>query len=472
MNDRNPSRLPLDARTALNRRKLLAGISAFTGALTSGIWKASTAFGADTKVPAPMHFIGVFSANGTIPYAFFPDSNAVDSSLVLKDILKPLEKYNSKLIVLRGLDYLSTVENNIGDLDKGVNASKPGGPHMKGPAAFLTGGSLNPGPFEGSGGPAGWGDRISLDQLLAQRLGQNNRFSSLEFGVRVIGQEPLTCISYSGSDKPNRPVQDPWEMYKRIFGDGSKSTEELARQIGKRKSVIDLLKGEIASLNNRLSADDKIRLEAHLTGIRSIENQLTASANQCKAPTMPTPYRADDPNRFADVARLQTDLMILAHTCGFSNVTTFMWANADSWQTYPWLGIPDEHHALSHTSLDNKEECDKLIKINAWHSEQIAYLFDRLSESLAQDGSSVLDNTLMLWGNELGQGNTHTFQNIPFVIGGGCGGYFKMGRYLNLPNQPHNNLLVSCANAMGLKDVTTFGIPGLCTGPVKNLVPT
>lgn len=468
---KKPSEMIIDPRTALNRRKLLSGVGAFTATLTSGIWKSSTAFGADSKAASPMHFLGIFSANGTIPAAFFPDSTAAEAPLVVKEILKPLEKYTSKMLVFNGIQYRSTVEDKLYDFkdDRSIWEVKPGGPHMKGPAAFLTGGSLLPGPFEGSGGPAGWGDRISLDQYLGQRLGQNSRFPTLEFGVRVIGQEPLTCISYSGPNQPNRPIQDPWAMYSRLFGDGAKSATELQRQIAERKSIIDLLKNDLSSLNSRLSAADKIRLDAHLTGIRSIEKQLSATAGQCKAPDMPAKYQVDDPNRFADVGRLQTDLMILAHTCGFTQISTFMWANSDSWQTYPWLGIPDEHHALSHASFDNKEECDKLIKINTWHAEQVCYLLDKLSESVGQNGTSVFDNTVLLWGNEFGAGNSHTYKDVPFVIAGGCGGYFKMGRSIKLNAEPHNNVLVSCANAMGLKDVNSFGIPGVCTGPTKNL---
>ena len=113
---------------------------------------------------------------------------------------------------------------------------------------------------------------------------------------------------------------------------------------------------------------------------------------------------------------------------------------------------------------------EKLVKINRWHSEQVNYVLDQLALAKEVDGSSMLDSTLLLWGNELGVGNTHTYRDIPWVLAGGAGGYYKMGRYIKYADLPHNNLLVSVCNAMGLEDVTTFGIPGVCTGALPGLV--
>jgi hypothetical protein len=161
--------------------------------------------------------------------------------------------------------------------------------------------------------------------------------------------------------------------------------------------------------------------------------------------------------------------MLLAHLCGMTNVSTFMWANADSWQYYPFIGVNEEHHELSHAGDDDTAANEKLVKINQWHSEQLAYVLERLEEAKEVDGSSLLDHSVVLWGNELGAGNTHTYMNIPWVLAGGAGGYFKTGRALSFPDLPHNNLLVSICNAMGFDDVTTFGIPGVCTGALPNL---
>jgi Protein of unknown function (DUF1552) len=456
---------PVDHRTKVSRRRLLGGLGALTVALTSPIWRAATVFGKDAAAPAAKRFIGIFSANGTIASEFFPAPANNAASLKLPKILAPLEAHKAKLLVLKGVDMNSTVEDELGV----AGALKPGGPHMKGPGAMLTGGSLEAGSFTGSGGPAGYADRISVDQFIANRIGLSTQFPSLEFGVRIEGQEPLRVISYKGANQPNTAVDDPWKMYDRIFADASLSAADLARIRAERKSILDFLKDDIGRLQTRVSAEDKARLEAHLGRIRSIEQQLTSTPVSCTPLTLPAPLDVHAIENYATVGRLQTDLMLLAHTCGLTNVSTFMWANADSWQYYPWIGINEEHHELSHAGDGDTVSIDKLVKINAWHAEQVAYVLDQLAMAQEADGSSMLDNTLLLWGNELGSGNTHTYKDIPWLLAGGAGGYFEMGRALEFKEQPHNNLLVSVCNAMGFSDVKSFGIPGVCTGPLSGL---
>jgi hypothetical protein len=172
---------------------------------------------------------------------------------------------------------------------------------------------------------------------------------------------------------------------------------------------------------------------------------------------------------FPTISKLHMDMMILAHACNMTRVSTFMFANADSWQYFPFAGVNEEHHGLSHSSDSDAASVEKLVLINIWHAQQVGYLLDKLAGTLESDGSRMLDNSVVLWGNELGVGNTHDYKNIPWMLAGGAGGYFKMGRYLQFADVPHNNLLVSICNAMGLSDVTTFGIPGVCTGALPGL---
>src|SRR5450432_4837134 len=135
------------------------------------------------------------------------------------------------MLVLHGVDMTSTIGPN-----------KPGGPHMKGPGAMLTGGSLLPGPFTGSEGPAGYADRISIDQVLANKFGTTSKFPSLEFGVRMQGQEPLKYISYRGASMPNTAVDDPWQIFSRMFASAGMTDAQLARLLADRKSVLDFVK--------------------------------------------------------------------------------------------------------------------------------------------------------------------------------------------------------------------------------------
>jgi hypothetical protein len=450
-----------DMRTRITRRKLLSGLSAGAIALTSPIWRRATAFGQDATQPASKRFIGIFSANGTIGSAFFPGGDASSAPLgTLPAILAPLEAHKEKLLVLKGVHMNSTVEDELGV----ASMNKPGGPHMKGPGAMLTGGSLLAGSFTGAGGPAGWADRMSVDQAIAERFGSETRFPSLEFGVRIEGQEPLRVISYRGPNQPNIAVDDPRQMYERIFADLELSDSERAQRLADQESVLAFMKDDIGRLQARVTSEDRARLEAHLDGIRNIEQRLHSAEVACDAPELPMGLDPRAMENYPMVGQLQMDLMLLAQRCGMTRVSTLMWANADSWQYYPWIGVNEEHHELSHAGDDDEAARDKLITINAWHAEQLKYLLDGLLEADEPDGSSLLDNTLVLWGNELGAGNAHSYKDIPWLLAGGAGGALRMGRALQFSDRPHNDLLVSVCNAMGMHDVTSFGIPGVCTG--------
>jgi hypothetical protein len=456
----------IDLRTTLTRRRLLGGLSAATVALTSPIWRSATVFGQDANTPAARRFIGIFSANGTVGSEFFPSTDATEAPLTLGRVLAPLSDHVSRLLVLRGVHMNSTVEDELGV----PSANKPGGPHMKGPGAMLTGGSLEQGTFTGAGGPAGYADRISVDQFIANRIGGETKFPSLEFGVRIEGQEPLRVISYRGANQPNIAVDDPYKTYERIFADAGLSDAALAQRIRDGQSVLDFLKDDLARLSGRVDAGDRARLDAHLTGLRNIERRLQSSAAACQPLTLPEPFDTRAMENYPLVGKLQTDLMVLAHACDLTRVSTFMWANADSWQYYPWIGVNEEHHELSHAADDDEAAREKLILINAWHAEQIAYLLDRLEEAKEPDGTSLLSNSVVLWGNEIGVGNTHTYRDIPWLLAGSAGGRIETGRYLRFEDRPHNDLLVSVCHAMGLDDVESFGIPGVCTGPLPDVV--
>jgi hypothetical protein len=457
---------PRDHRTVVSRRRLLGGFSALTVALTSPIWRPATVFGADASTPGARRFIGVFSANGTIAAEFFPKvgNNTALSASNMGRIIAPLSAHAAKLLVLKGVHMYSTITDDLGK----TTGTKPGGPHMKGPGGMLTGGSLLAGSFQGAGGPAGYADRLSVDQLIANRL-PKSPFPSLEFGVRVSGGSPLNTISYRGANQPNPPVTDPLQMYTRLFANANLSNAQLNQLIADRKSVLDFVSGDITALESRLTSDDKARLESHLSGIRTIEQQLTASSMVCTPPAKPTTYDNNDQATFEPISKVQMDLMLLAHICGLTKVSTFMFANADSWQYFPFAGVNEEHHGLSHSSDSDSVATEKLVKINVWHGQQVNYMLDKLASTQEADGSNMLDNTLLLWGNELGVGNTHDYKNIPWLLAGGAAGGLNTGRSLQFNDLPHNNLMVSLCNAMGFNDVTTFGIPGCCTGALPGL---
>lgn len=439
-------------QTPISRRGLLQGLSAGALCLTLPVWHRLEAEA--QAAPSPRRFFAFFTPNGTLKTKFFPTEADKPTA---SPILAPLGAFAAQINVLKGVH----MHSMIGD-------DKPGGPHMKGPAAMLTGGWLLDGSFSGAGGPAGYGNRISLDQALANEIGKETAFRSLEYGVDMRGQEPLKYISYRGPNQPNPAVDDPRVMYERIFANFTPDEDAAAVQRRREdQTILEYSKGELSALKGRLPSEDRPRLEAHLEHIRSIEKRLDTVSRECAVPERPSAIdiRADD--NFPALGKLQMDLMFQAQACDLTRVSSFMWSNADSWQRMPWLGIDDEHHALSHED-SNAVAAEKLLKINTWYMEQIAY-FLQLLQATPEGEGSMLDNSLVLCGNEIGQGN-HTHLDIPWILAGSAGGRIRTGRFTNYGDKPHNDLLLTVLHAFGMTSEKSFGAPEHCTGILPGLL--
>jgi hypothetical protein len=169
------------------------------------------------------------------------------------------------------------------------------------------------------------------------------------------------------------------------------------------------------------------------------------------------------------ISRMQSDLLVNSFAADFTRVASIQITNSVGNPKMRWLEIDEGHHSISHEPDSNEEAYERLIKINTWYCEQVAYLAKRLAETPEPGGDgSLLDNTTIIWTNELGKGNSHTRNDIPFVmVGGGLG--FKMGRAVKFDHVPHNRLLLSLTEAMGHPE-KTFGNPNYCgDGPLTGL---
>jgi len=221
--------------------------------------------------------------------------------------------------------------------------------------------------------------------------------------------------------------------------------------------VIDLVKGDLDSLMiQHGSAADRLKIGAHLESIRAIEQRNQAEVPSCEIPVAPGGVDPGANDSFPEVSALQSDLIAMALTCDMTRVASLQWSASVSGTRFTWLGIDEGHHALSHLGDGDASMVDKITQINTWYAEQVKYLLDVLAAIPEGDGS-VLDNTLVVWGNELSRGNNHGNQPIPFVLLGGGGGQLEMGRYLQYEGVEHNRLLVSICHSMGLSDQQTFG---------------
>lgn len=410
---------------------------------------------------APKRFIVFFSANGTIRENWAPTGTETDWTL--STILAPLAPHKEQLVVIDGVD---NEASNHG----------PGDGHMKGMACMLTGTEILEGAeFTGGNGElSGWGGGISVDQEIANHIGGSNRFKSLEFGVNVSGASIWSRMSYLGPDQPIPPEENPYTAFDRIFADLGADPLGLQKLRAQRKSVLDAVQEDYASLTPRLGSEDKTKVENHLAVIRDIEMRLENGGEIGGACAIPSLTGGIDPfaeENYPIVGRLQMDLMVMALACDLTRVASLQWSNSVSNIHFSWLPtpIPEGHHDLSHEGDSNADAIDKITRINIWYAEQFAYLLQKMKEVPEGEGT-LLDNTMVIWVNELGRGNSHTRSNEPIVIAGGAGGALQTNRFLKYDGTvPHNNLLVSCLNAMGI-EATSFGNPAYCTGPLSGLL--
>ena len=399
----------------------------------------------------------IFSPNGVVPDHFWPEKTGADFEL--KRILAPLADFKSQLMTLHG------VCNHIkGDGDG----------HMRGIGCLLTGIELFPGDVQGgSDTPAGWSMGISVDQHIKNKLQSNpntqTRFGSLEFGVMVPERaDTWTRMSYAGPNQPMAPIDNPYQMFDKLYGQ-TKNRALLA-------SVLDDLTEDFRQVEQLISAEDRRMLQDHVSMVREVEKELQAEielqarkgdVGHAVPKLLPNVDEKND--NIPQITRMQMDLMVNSFAADFARVATFQITNSVGEPKMKWLGIEEGHHHLSHEPDSNEAAYEKLIKINTWYCEQVAYLAKRLAETPEPGGvGSMLDNTTLVWTNELGKGNSHTRDNIPFVlVGGGLG--FKTGQALDFKDVPHNRLLMNFCESMGYPE-KSFGNPDFCAdGPLTGL---
>jgi hypothetical protein len=434
----------------LSRRKWLRDVGIGAAALPFVCNLPSLGFAASGG--RKQRLVIIFSPNGIVPKNFWPEKEGPLTKF--ETILEPLEPFRKKTLMLHGI-----CDKIRGDGDG----------HMRGIGCLLTGIELFPGNIQGgSDTPAGWSSGCSIDQEIARHLQQQpetrTRFRSLEFGVLVPNRaDTWTRMVYAGPNKPLTPISNPYQMLNHLYG-RVKDQESL-------KSVMDDLKDELRKVSARVSAEDRQLLEEHATFVREMEQDLRAekAAPMHAAPQIEAGLREDN-DQMPQLSRAQTELMVNAFRADFARVCTLQYSHSVGQTRMSWLGINEGHHGLSHNPDSDQASVDKLTRIDRWFCEQIAYLAKRLDETPEPGGQgSLLDNTLIVWTNELGKGNTHTLDNIPFVlIGGGMG--FNMGRSLRYKSVAHNRLLLALAHGMG-HDMKHFGNPDFCgDGALTGLV--
>jgi hypothetical protein len=431
-----------------SRRRFLRdlGVSAAVAPLLGSLTSVGLA---DSEGRRKQRLVVMFSPNGIVPKNFWPDEEG--DQFTFKPILQALAPFQARTLVLNG----------VGDRVRG-----DGDNHMRGIGCLLTGIELFPGNVQGgSHTPAGWASGISIDQEISTFLQKDaatqTRFGSLEFGVMVPDRaDTWTRMSYAGPNKPLAPIDDPYQMFNKLYG-RAKDRELLG-------SVLDDLQDDLKKVSVSVSSADRRLLDEQVTFVREMEQELKAAGKSKEMHAVPElePGIREENDSIPQISKMQTELLVNSFVNDFARVATLQYTNSVGGAKMRWLGIDDGHHSLSHEPDSNEDAQEKLTKINTWFCEQLGYLAKRLAETPEPGGDgTLLDHTTIVWTNELGKGNSHTLNDIPFVlVGNGLG--FRMGRSLKYKQTPHNRLLLSLAHGFG-HQIEKFGNPDFCNeGPL------
>jgi hypothetical protein len=411
------------------------------------------------KLPIRMAFIYV--PNGKNMKHWTPDHEGRDYKLT--STLEPLAEFKNDFSILTGLT-----------CDKARANGDGAGDHARAMSAFLTG--CQPKKTSGADIRAG----VSVDQFAAQRVGGETRFPSLEIGCEG-GRQAGNCdsgyscaysstISWRGESTPVPKETSPQLLFDRFFGQGSNGDQESARAKREKynKSILDLVRDDAKRLEKSLGTSDRRKLDEYLSAIRELETRIAIGSKALEPSKVdyvrPEKEVTKKPADYPTHIQLLSDLMVLAFRTDQTRIATFVFANEGSQRTYPFAGVSEGHHDLSHHQ-NNPQKLEKLRKINEFHVKQLAYLLKRLKES--SDGEqSLLDQTMLVYGSGNSDGNRHNHDDLPILLAGRAGGTLTPGRHIRVGKEtPITNLFVEMLNRLDIK-VERFGdstgrLPGL-----------
>jgi hypothetical protein len=404
----------------------------------------------DSMVPAfaaplsrPVTRLGViYVPNGIMMDSWTPAGDG--AAFEWSPILKALAPYRERLLLMSGF------ANKEADPLPGEGS----GDHSRGPAAFLTG--VHARKTEGADIQAG----VSMDQLAARVLGRHTQLASLELGLEspeLMGScdTGYSCayqgtISWRSATTPLPMENNPRAVFERLFGDsGSTDLKTRSARMTTERSLLDSVTGKVNRLQSELGMADRAKLGEYLEAVRDVERRIQRAEEQ---PTRDLPVVEQPrgvPATFEEHARLMFDLQTLAYQCDLTRVITFMMGREVSGRTYPQIGVPDPHHAISHHQK-NPEKMAKVARINTHHVAMFAYFLEKLRTTPDGDGS-LLDHVVIMYGSGLSDGDLHNHVNLPMLVAGAGGGRIKGGRHVRVPtDSPLTNLYLTVLDHLGI----------------------
>lgn len=444
-----------------SRRAFLRGIGALIAlpTLESLVPKARAASivtragAATTATGMPLRMGFVAFANGSNYERWLPKGTGRDYQL--NETFEPMKELKDRFQIISSLAHDSA--NNWGD---------GSGDHARAGASFLTG--VHAWKTLGSRLHLG----ISVDQIAARQVGHLTRLDSLQLGVeaaRMYGacDTGYPCayqynISWASETLPLAPEPDPRQIFEKLFG--SSGGERLDERLEQRRSVLDFVLDDVASLNRKLGRNDREKVDQYLEGVRKIEQQIE-KAEHFKTPDAALELPGGIPEKHEDHIDLMYDLMAYAFQTDSTRIISYCVAPEGSNRPFLELGIPEGYHFLTHHQ-GNQEKVAKVARIERWYMERFARFLRTLDGMKEPDGSSVLDNSMIVYGSAIGDGNIHNHDELPVVLAGGGGGTLQPGRHLQLPDAtPMTNLYVSMLDRMGIEAERV----GDSTGTLENI---
>lgn len=407
----------------LSRRTLLRGVGTAIALPMLEIMQPSAR--AAEKQP-PLRTAFLFVPNGKHMPLWKPEATGKD--FVLPKTLEPLAKVKDKFNVLSNLA-----------LD-GARAHGDGpGDHARSAAAFLTGAHPK------KTGGADIHNGISIDQAIAEAVGSQTRFASLELGLEGSSQagecdSGYSCayvsnLAWRNSTSPIANEIDPSAVFDRLFSSLDSGTAAAAARQSHRKSVLDFALQDANRLHATLGAADRRKLDEYLYSVREIESRLVRSEKRDVGNQgIPNYSRPSGiPRELDDHARLMLDMLVLAFQTDSTRVASMMFGNGGSPRSYPQLGVPEAHHGLSHHGKSPAKQA-KLAKIDYYHVQKLAYFLESL-DSIQEGDSTLLDNSLILYGSGISDGDKHNHDDLPILLAGRGGGRVRSGQHIEYLRQ-------------------------------------
>ncbi|MBK9168616.1 MAG: DUF1552 domain-containing protein [Bryobacterales bacterium] len=426
-------------RKTLSRRTLLRGVGT---AIALPVFDAMSPALASSSIPGktPLRLAVVYVPNGIEMRYWNPDYEGKLGEL--PRILKPLQPFKDDLLLLTNL-----TQNNGRALLDGA------GDHGRCCGAYLTGVHPRKSAVDIQAG-------VSCDQLIANHLGSQTRFPSLEVGLEDSRQagdcdSGYSCaytnnLAWRSETQPLPPILDPRTLFERLFGKGVElSPEARARQAKFRRSILDFVREDTRKLQGDLGPTDRRKLDEYLSSIRDIERQIERAEhdNAQIDPGMEKPYGI--PADFAEHFKLMTDMITVAFQADLSRVVTFLVTREGSSRPYREIGISDGHHPLTHHRND-PDMIEKVAQINAYQVRQFAAWIEKL-KSIQEGDGTLLDHSMITYGAGLSDGNRHTHDDLPVLIAGRANGTLKTGRRVVYRREtPITNLYLNLMDRMGV----------------------